>query len=155
MVILYPLVSLAGCGFHLRGVIELPPELSRTHISGISEYSDFAATLRQQLRANGVEIVEADQSTATLRITRHRITRQVLAVGADGKVREFELLGVLSFEVRKADKTVLLKNQTITLTREFIFDPDDVLGKTEEEALLREDLTENLARLMIYRLQAI
>ena len=76
-------------------------------------------------------------------------------MGADGKVREFELLGVLSFEVRKADKTVLLKNQTITLTREFIFDPDDVLGKTEEEALLREDLTENLARLMIYRLQAI
>ena len=149
------LVSLGSCGFHLRGVAELPAELSRTHISGISPYSDFATDLRQQLRANGVEIVEANQSTATLRITRNRIDRRVLAVGSDGKVREYELFAVVSFEVRGADKAVLLENQTITLSREFIFDPDNVLGKREEEALLREDLREGIVRLMIYRLQTI
>ncbi len=149
------LIALAGCGFHLRGVVELPPDLSRTHISGVSPYSNFAVNLRQQLRANGVEIVEAKQSTATLSITRYSIDRQVLAVGDDGKVREIELFGVVSFEVRGADKTVLLKNQTITLSREFIFDPDNVIGKAEEEALLKEDLSENLVRLMVYRLQTI
>ena len=155
IVILCLLVSLGSCGFHLRGVTELPPKLSRTHISGISPYSDFAVNLRQQLRANGVEIVEANQSTATLRITRNRIDRQVLAVGSDGKVREYELFAAVSFEVRGADAAVLLENQTITLSREFIFDPDNVLGKREEEALLRENLRKDIVRLMIYRLQTI
>lgn len=155
LVLLCLVVSLWSCGFHLRGATKLSPEIARIHISGLSPYSDVAVVLRQQLRANGVEIVEVNQSTATLRITHNGIGKRVLSVGSDGKVREYELFAKLSFEVRDVDKTVLLQNQTITLTRDFIFDPNDVLGKAEEEALLKEDLHENLIRLLIYRLQAI
>jgi LPS-assembly lipoprotein len=148
-------VLIVGCGFHLRGQADLSPELAKTHIVGVSPYSEFAANLRQQLRANGVQIVDAEQSTSTLRITRNVGGKRVLSVDQNGKVLEFELYSVVSFEVTGQEKTILLKNQTISLSRSFLFDVNDVLGKAQEEALLREDLQEDVVRLIIYRLQAI
>jgi LPS-assembly lipoprotein len=153
--ILLAVMLIVGCGFHLRGQADLSPELAKTHIVGVSPYSEFAANLRQQLRANGVQIVDAEQSTSTLRITRNVGGKRVLSVDQNGKVLEFELYSVISFEVRGQNKTILLKNQTISLSRSFLFDVNDVLGKAEEEALLREDLQEDVVRLIIYRLQAI
>lgn len=150
------IAMLAACGFHLRGAAELPPELSRTHITGVSEYSGFAISLRQQLRANGVETVDdQEQATATLYITQNRTGRRVLSVDDDGKVREFELVTILSFEVKGKDQELLLENQTITLTRDFVFDQNDVLGKAEEAELLQEDMEQDIIRLMLYRLQTI
>ena len=150
------IILISGCGFHLRGSAELPPELSRTQITGVSPYSGFAINLRQQLRANGVETVEdQQQATAILRITRKKTGRRVLSVDDDGKVREFELFTTLSFEVKGQDKKALLENQTITLTRDFVFDQTDVLGKAAEADLLREDMEKDIIRLMLYRLQSI
>jgi len=153
--LLLALTMISGCGFHLRGQADLPPELARTHIVGVSPHSEFAANLRQQLRANGVQIVEAEQSTATLRITRKDGGRRVLAVDQNGKVLEFELYSVIAFEVTGQDKAILLKNQTISLSRAFLFDVNDVLGKAAEAELLREDMQADIVRLMIYRLQAV
>lgn len=147
---------LSACGFHLRGAAELSPELARTHITGVSEYSNFAISLRQQLRANGIEIVEdVRQATAVLSVTQNRTGRRVLSVDDDGKVREFELFTTLSFEVKDKDQKLLLKNQTITLTRDFVFDQTDVLGKAEEAEFLQEDMEQDIIRLMFYRLQTI
>jgi outer membrane lipopolysaccharide assembly protein LptE/RlpB len=50
---------------------------------------------------------------------------------------------------------MLLKNQTISLTRDFAFNENNVLGKAAEAELLREDIEDDLARLILYRLQAI
>jgi LPS-assembly lipoprotein len=150
------LILLSGCGFQLRGAAYLPPELSHTYIDGVSPYSNLATNLRQQLRANGVETVEdRSQATATLRIISNNHGRRVLAVDDKGKVREYQLYTILSFEVKGIKNKLLLDNQTLTLTRDFVFDENNVLGKVAEAELLREDMEDDLARLILYRLQAI
>ncbi|MEN8129488.1 MAG: LPS assembly lipoprotein LptE [Pseudomonadota bacterium] len=155
-VILLLVISQWGCGFQLRGAADLAPELSRTQIQGVSPYSDFAAKLRQQLRANGVQVVDSkEQAMAILRITKNKSGRRVLSVGDNGKVREYQLFSVLSFEVRGMNKERLLKNQTIRLTRDFVFNENDVLGKSQEAELLRQDMEGDLIRLMLYRLQSV
>jgi LPS-assembly lipoprotein len=149
-------VVLGACGFHLRGAARLSPELERTLITGVSPYSSFAISLHQQLQANGIEIVEdQQQATAILNIAQSRTGRRVLSVDDDGKVREFELFTTLSFEVKGQDKQQLLETQTITLTRDFVFDQNDVLGKEAEAELLQEDMEQDIIRLMLYRLQTI
>ena len=146
---------LLGCGFQLRGKVELPPEMSRTYITGLPRFTEFGANLRRQLRANGIEVVDAaDESTATLRITRNRRGKRVLSVNDKGKVQEYELSVSVAFEVKGQD-TMLLDNQTISLQREFLFDENDVLGKAQEEQLVFRDMRKDLVRLMIFRLQTI
>ncbi|MCP4406377.1 MAG: hypothetical protein GY807_01165 [Gammaproteobacteria bacterium] len=155
-VILLLVISLWGCGFQLREAADLAPELSRTLIKGVSSYSNFAAKLRQQLRANGVQTVDAkEQATAVLRILKTKRGRRVLSVGDNGKAREIQLFSVLSFEVKGMDKEVLLEKQTIRLTRDFVFNENEVLGKAQEAELLRQDMEGDLIRLMLYRLQSV
>ena len=125
-------------------------------IIGLPQFTEFGANLRRQLRAKGVVIVEnADESTATLRVTRNRTGKRVLSVNDKGKVQEFELYVSVAFEVKDQDKSVLLKNQTISLTREFLFDENDVLGKAQEEQLVFKNMRKDLVRLMIFPLQTI
>ena len=103
---------LSGCGFHLRGKVVLPEEMSRTYVTGLPRFTEFGANLRRQLRANGVAVVESvDDSTATLRITRNQTGKRILSVNDKGKVQEYELSVSVAFEVKGQD-TILLENQT-------------------------------------------
>lgn len=144
----------SGCGFQLRDKAELPAALARTHIAGLNAYDDLNVELSRALQANGVRIVDAAQATAILRINHRQKGRRVLSVGADGKVREFQLFSTINFDVTGQRNTLKLKNQSITQTRDFVFDETDVYGRASEANLLYEDMEDELVRLMMYRLEA-
>jgi LPS-assembly lipoprotein len=78
----------------------------------------------------------------------------VLSVDADGRVREVELFTVVRFDVAGRNNAFKLEAQSLTLTRDFVFDETDVLAKASEAELLYEDMENELVRLMLYRLQA-
>jgi LPS-assembly lipoprotein len=143
-----------SCGFQLRDQADLPAALARTHIAGLSPYDNLSVQLRRALQANGIEVVDASRATAILRITNRQRGRRVLAVDADGKVREIEVFATINFELTGRDNPLRLKDQTLTLTRDFVFDETDVLGKAAEAELLYEDMESELVRLILYRLEA-
>lgn len=128
--------------------------MARTHIAGLNPYDDLYAALSGVLEVNGVEVVDAERASATLRVIERNRGRRVLSVGADGKVREFELFTTVRFRVAGQGDTPILETQTLTLTRDFLFDQTSVLGKAEEAELLYEDMEDELVRLMLYRLEA-
>ncbi len=132
----------------------MPDNLVRTHIAGLSQYDDLYIALDRALRANGVAVVNADRATAILTITDLDYGRRVLSVGADGKAREYELFTRVKFAVAGQGNPLELESQTIILTRDFLFDNANILGKTEEVELLYEDMQEEMVRLMLYRLEA-
>lgn len=147
---------LQGCGFQPRGKVALPEALSNTYIEGVADYSELGASLERQLEANGVHVVNhPKKATAIIRISQVRSGRRVIAVNEKGKAQEFALFSQLVFEVLGQDKQVLLKRQTVSVTRDFIFDENDVLGKVAEASLILEDMNKDLVRLMMFRLQTI
>lgn len=144
----------AGCGFQLRGQTELPAALERMHVVGLSEYDSLYVKLTRALRANGVQVVDAQDATAILRIINRTQGRRVLSVGADGRVQEFQLYTLLRFVIVGQGNPLKLNNQTLTTTRDFTFSQAQVLGKSSEADLLYEDMEDELVGLMLYRLQA-
>ncbi len=143
----------ASCGFHLRGRVALPEVMHKTFISGLGVREPLNLELRRTLRANRVQIVDdVAQASAVLRILGRNEGKRVLSVGGDGKVKEYELYLTVSFDLQAQDNSLRLAPQTQSLTREFIFDETDVLGKAQEEALLRRDMYKDMAQLMLYRL---
>ncbi|MBA3730999.1 MAG: hypothetical protein H0W93_01155 [Gammaproteobacteria bacterium] len=151
----------SACGFQLRAQADLPTTMQRTYIDGLSPYSNFRVELERTLRANGVNVVEEDRATAVLRIKSEQRGRRVLSVGTDGRVREFELFTVVRFEVEVQGDAegrgndLRLRDQTLTVTREFLFEETDVLGNAAESDLLYDDMETELVRLMLYRLEAL
>jgi LPS-assembly lipoprotein len=150
------LFSLSACGFHLRGDVKLATQLNQVFFQGADVYDPLVREWTRSLTTAGSTVVEDRQgATAIIHIQKNSGDRRVLSVGSDGKVREYELYQALDFSVRDAGGRELLGVQTLMLTRTYLFDSNDVLGKASEEESLRRDMRRDLVRLAMLRLEAL
>jgi len=100
-------------------------------------------------------VEESKDATAILQILKNSGSRRVLSVSSAGKVREYELYQTLEFKVSDTAGVELMAPQRLELTRAYLFDKEDVLGKSNEEEMLRRDLRRDLVRLVMLRLEAL
>ena len=133
------LAQLAACGFRLRGEIDVPAELKKVHVAGIGAFAPLAQELRRVLIRSGTEVVpQQDQAQAIIRINNENIKRRVLSVDAQGRAAEYELIYQFQFDVNKSSGENIVPLQNIELTRDFRFDPANVLAKDKEEEQIRQ-----------------
>lgn len=146
------LLSLSGCGFHLRGTVDYPPAMKTTYIEG-SLTSVMVRDLRLSLEASGARVVNsADAAGATLHILSETFDRRVLSVQSNAQVSEYELIYRVQYSVTRADGAQLLAPQDIQVSRDYRYDPNQVLGSTSEESLLREEMQRDAAQLILRHL---
>lgn len=158
------MLLLGSCGYHLRGAYKLPSQMATTVIRSDNLNSELMRSLRRSLETSGINVVSevnpadansVQQSKATvLRIFKEKQNKRVLSVDVNGRVREFELYYKISIELTGADGFIV-PEQTLELSRDFLFDPEDVLGKSDEEADLLRDMQRDMVRLIMLRLQAV
>jgi LPS-assembly lipoprotein len=144
---------LAGCGFKLRGTLDLPENIRTVHLTAPSELRDDILAL---LESGGVGastgIAEAD---ASIMVSSERFSRRVLSVDpATGKEREFELAYTFAFGVSRSDSPTVIENGTVNLLRSYVFDPEAVIGSSREEDLLRDEMRRDAARQLMRRIEA-
>ncbi len=156
--IVFCLLVVAGCGFHLRGAGQTdawPAELQKLQLRfGGSVDRDFRALLRNRLvDGYGVEIVNED--APKLVISGVIRGRRVLSLGATGKVSEYLLRFRASFAVLNRDGELLVEKQTVRLQREFSFDSTNILAIEVEEARLSEQMQSDAVRRILRRVIAL
>ena len=154
LVVIVLAAVVAGCGFQLRGTDTLPEQLMQARIDAVDAYSPLLRELRPRLQAAGVNLDQPEQP-ARIIITQDQLRTEVLSVGAQARVREFELVYQLRFSVQDAEGEILLSNQNLEVRREYSFDETQLLGKAREEEFLRDELYRQMAELIMVRLSAI
>lgn len=150
------LVVVTGCGFHLRGVYQLPPQMATTMLKVDNMNSELARGLKRSLETSGIIIVDNvvdKKSIAVLRVNKENHSKRVLSVDINGRVREYALHYALTIEL-SGPTGLVMPDQTLEMSRDFLFDPEDVLGKSDEEADLLRDMQQDMVRLIMLRLQA-
>ena len=146
---------LSGCGFQLQGALTMPAEMQRTYLDPIDKHSLFHRELRLQLQATGVELVETpDNSTAILSIRVDETDQRVLSVSGRNVPTEYEVYYTVEYSLASGEK-VLLSPQDITLTRDYTYDTTKVLGKSREEAVLREAVVKDLVRTVLKQISSL
>ncbi|GAB4167657.1 MAG: hypothetical protein Kow0020_00690 [Wenzhouxiangellaceae bacterium] len=149
-------VLASGCGFQLRGAAGLPPELDVTRIEAPDPDAPFVRELRAQLVANGVRLATgAAEPAARLVIRESRIRRRALSIAADARVREYELVFELVFDLYAPDGSAMIRGERLRQVRDYQFDAQEILGAANEEELLREDMIREMARSVLRRLEAV
>jgi len=149
------LALLSACGFHLRGDIELPPALQETYLESKNPYTGMARALRVELEAAGGRVVESgEHASAVLHIVREISENRILSVGSTGKASEYELFNEVVFSLSDAEGKVLIKPQTVRITRDLVFDETELLGKLSEAEGIHKQMRRNLARQIIIRIGA-
>ena len=72
-----------------------------------------------------------------------------------GKVTEYELSYTVRFSMSRPDASELLAPQRVTRIRNYIFNPDTVLGNESEQQLLHREMREDALRQILVRLSAV
>jgi LPS-assembly lipoprotein len=146
------LFGLAGCGFRLAGSEKLPPVLARPYLSVKDPYTDFAREFEHQLKSSGALVQDVRQdSTATIEVTKDLVEQRTLAVSARNIPTDYELIYTVTFAVHGPD-TQLLAPQTITLSRDYSFQENELLAKEHEADMLRAQMARDLVSIAMRRL---
>lgn len=149
------LLMQAGCGFQLRGSADLPAAMAVTHITGIRPFGTLADDFTAALRLRNITVTDSERSaTAILQILGDNTEKLVLSVDTAGNVLEYELRQTIRFSVVTPVQQVVVPDQSVTLSRDYIFSSTDVLGKQREEQVVRATLQENLVNLAMLRIAA-
>ncbi|MBT9518394.1 MAG: hypothetical protein IV112_17040 [Methyloversatilis discipulorum] len=147
-------LPLAACGFHLRGVRDLP---FQTLYINSNRYSELTAQLRRAIEAQTTSKVADDikAADAVLDITENRTEKVILSLNSAGRVREYQLRQRFSFRVRTPTNEEIAPVATIEMRRDLTFNDSDTLAKQEEEQLLLAEMQSDVIQQLLRRLQAI
>ena len=154
--IIFSLIVLAGCGFHLRGTTTIPDSLKTMYIQGVNLKRDLGLELKRGLVRNDVTVLDSYQEgSAVLTILENKVERRVLSVDSDTKVNEYELYGAVKFSISDGSGQVLAENQEVEARRDYRFEQEQVLANDDEERLLREQLNQQLAQGILRQLSVL
>ena len=143
---LFGVAMLGGCGFHLEGAGTLPAAAATTYLDAANPHTEFYDSLTAALRARGAEVVTSPQEAgAVLRILVDSSGQRMLSVSARNIPREYEVFYTVTFSL-DAEGESLIPAESLVATRSYTYDETLVLGKSSEEAVLRESLAQDLAR---------
>ena len=145
-----------GCGFQLRGMSssDLPPFISPVYIQGFGQHHPMRAELTQQLERGATTITSnKKEASGILQLSNYNSDRRVLSVDGNGKVTEFELYERVQFRMENSEGKELVENQSVSVIRSYINTDEEVLGKQQEEEMLRMAMRRELAEQILRRLQ--
>lgn len=140
--LLFTLLSLTACGFHLRGSNLSGAEFGfkSLYLKAPSETA-FVAELRRALNANKVMLSgSSDQAELVLEVVSEQTLKQILSLSGSGRVKEFQLIYRVSLRAYDSRQEDWLPADEITLTRILAYDDVQVLAKEQEETLLYKDM---------------
>jgi LPS-assembly lipoprotein len=157
LVCLTLVLSLSACGFQLRGSINLSGNMSPIYIEQNSVF-DLAREIKSLLASNEIDIVQtAQQSKSQLILVSENKARRVLSVDGSGQAREYLLSYTVNFiiKIKQAANTEASAVQdSVSVSRTWLFDPNAVLAVTNEADLLYDDMRREVARLILLKINA-
>ena len=149
------MLALTGCGFHLQGSVALPQGVRSVYVATTDELTPFAVALKQSIERSGATLAtSASGADTVLRITKDRNGRRVLSVSARNTPQEYEIFYEVEYSVDRAGKEVVTA-QPLELTRNFSFEEAQLLAKDREQEVLRLAMAQDLANLVLRRLEAL
>jgi LPS-assembly lipoprotein len=144
-------LSLAACGFHLRGEAKMP--FSTIFIEAANSNSLLIGELRRLLVANHIQLVsKPDQADMVLNISLELPEKQILTLGGSGRVSEFQLRYRVSLRAYDQQQRVWLAADDLQLSRDFSYEDTQILAKEAEEAQLYQYMRSDMAQQIMRRL---
>lgn len=134
------LLLLSGCGFHLRGVLEIPEWLDNVAVISKEGTNEIASVLKPRLEGYKIR-VNPDPSRASYWLIIHRSTyhQKIISIGASTNPRQYQMMLIVEYELQSHQGHVIKEPAAVVVTRQLTVNNDRILGSNDEEmTLLRE-----------------
>ena len=143
-------LMLTGCGFQLRGNIDLPSDLKQVSVVS-NKYSDLVKNLNQRFSNNNIQVVDkSDKDLYRVKIVSETFNRRQLSINISGRVNEYELIYNIIYQISSPNEKA--KEEAMSLYRDYSFDENNIMGNTDREAQIKKEMTSNAASLIFTKL---
>ena len=144
---------LTACGFHLRGMVDMPPWLNNVALVIQNGHLDLGPLLKERLQAYNIRVNPLPtQADYLLVIERDSKQQQITNVGASTAPRQYLLIYDLQFTLLGPKGKVIIPSSNISVTRQLTVNNDRILGSDAEEILLASEMRREAVMQTINRL---
>src|SRR5882672_1374190 len=146
-------LSLAACGFQLRGTAPLP--FHSLYVQAATA-SPLATQLKRTVRSGGsTQIADRpEQAEVILQIMNELQEKQILTITGGGRVSEYQLRYRVQFRLTDGKNREHIPASEILLKRDYSYNDEQALSKDSEEALLYRDMRNDAVQQLVRRMQA-
>jgi outer membrane lipopolysaccharide assembly protein LptE/RlpB len=160
LIVSVAIVSLASCGYRLRGQLPLAESIDVLYIETISGRFDdvdrFTELLADGIEGTGAEVVaDPALAKAVLSIAELTFERLVRTLDSRGKVNSYTLQYLITYDVFNANGDAISQGRALQELADFDFNPDLVIEKEEEEEAIRETMEEELVLRILRQLNTL
>lgn len=144
---------LSACGFHLRGMVDIPLWLDSVAIISNDGNKPFEMRLESGLEAYKIKVIpEPAQAHYWLIINKSNLQQHIISVGASTNPRQYQLIMTIEFQLQSNTGKIIQPSRQIMVTRQFTVNNDRILGSNEEEATLISEMQQEAVIQIINRL---
>ena len=137
--LLFTILFISACGYHMRGNLELPEDLKSIYLEGGS--GQLRQGIKKTLRFSDGKLVDkVEDAGIVIKVNREKMRRRVISLSNTGRANEFELYYKLDFILFDAEGKKLSEIQPVEITRDYFNDQEDILGKNNEEQVIRDEM---------------
>lgn len=144
---------LSACGFHLRGMIDVPKWLNKVAIISNQSSKELSWILKTHLEAYKIDVRDNPaQANYWIIINNERFEQRIVSIGASTNPRQYQLFLRVEFLLQQNKGTVIKPASQIVITRQLTVNNDRILGSNEEEQTLMNEMRKDAAIQIINRL---
>ena len=145
--------TLAGCGFHLRS-FDIQSNAESFALDGNLNIA-ITPTLRRTLKQAGVSELSANEAVIVIALLNQRRDRRSVSTGGQVRSVEYETSYAVQYSIYDSNKVELLAPTWIERQRIYRIDRGNIVGSSEEQALLERELMQDIAGQIVRSVDAV
>ena len=140
-VVVLAVLMMTSCGFHLRGVADIPQWLNKIAIIVEEGHHDLAPLLKERLKAYRVQVCD-DPGLANywLIISHDNTEKRIMSVSSSTTPRQYQLVYTVQFRLQSTQSGEVIPVTQIAVTRQLTVNSDRILGSNDEEERLKNEM---------------
>ena len=145
---------LISCGFQLKGAdsngVLTGLQGLELRLISVQPRSDLTREVSRELSNAGAVLTDATGSALQLTLQAEQFSQRNVSLTAQARAAELELTLSVNFVLEQTEQDPT--DARATVSRQMLNDPRNIVGKTEELRLLREEMRRDLAAQIVRRI---
>ncbi|NDH09535.1 MAG: hypothetical protein EBY16_07995 [Gammaproteobacteria bacterium] len=147
---LLTLLSLSGCGFHLRGTQQLPASFQTVYISAAANQQQLLTAIAHEFKTYHVSVYSSQKNAnMQIYIDDVQFNRQISNISSSTTPKQFQLYYIVKYHVMNSNGENCIPNAQIAVNRLVTMNSERLLGSNYEQDFFQEEMQSEAARQIV------